>query len=248
VIPHPDQFAIGAALGATVAAIVWVLARTDARRLVALLPAAAVTAWLAAPHITDAVNHWDRPAALSIIIVLVGLGVAGAAGGSAAEPLGSTGVAWSLAGVTGATALAVADTEGPMLLLGALTVPIALASVGDARVPDWAAGLTALVVAAVATGGATLGPGAAVGSYGCIAVLLAAAPLNRHAHDPGAGVVPAWVAVPIITAIAVGVARLGAVRSTSVRALLVAAAGVVIAAVALELAAAVTRWQARPEP
>jgi len=246
-MPHPDLFAVGLLLGTIVAVVAWAAASRAPSALVFLLPAAGLAAWLAAPRIDDAVDAWDRPAFLVVAIVLVGLGVAAGAGSSAAAPLGSVGLAWSMLGVVGATALAVPDTEGPVLLLGALAVPVLVLS-WRGLVPEWAAAVTAVAVAAVATGGATLGPGAAVGSYGCIAVLLAAAPLNRHAPDgpAGTGVIAPWIAAPVITVVAVGVARLGAVRSTSVRALLVAAAGVVVAALVLEVAVAVTRRRAHP--
>lgn len=245
-IPHPSLALLGALVGLAGLAGGSALARRGGPAAL-VTPAVAAVAWLLGPSLGGAATSWDRP--VVVVVVVVALTVAfGATGGVvAAGPLGPTGATGCLAVVAGATVLAVPDTEGPVLIAAALAVVTA----GPALVEGWdlpegAAALTAGIVVLVGLSGATDGVVAALGAGGCTAVLLGAAPLTRHRRPGDLGpIVAPWAAVAVVGLGAVIVARLGAVRATSLRALLVTVAATAAVAVGLEVAARLTSGPAR---
>lgn len=220
-----------------------------------MLPAVAMAAWLAGPDLSSATSSWDRPGPMVAVIVALAVGFGATGGATAALPLGPLGTAWSLVAVTVGVGLAVPDTEGVVLLGPALVTVAAALTAAERRhpggwpVPDGAAALACAAVVLVGLSGATAGVAAALGATGCVTVLLGAAPLVRRARaDQRRPALPAWASAPVVLVAAVAVARLGAVRSTTPRALAVALLGGACTAVALELAARFTSGRAHPPP
>ena len=245
-VPHPALLAVGVALGLVVGSLSLLAPRRARPWALALAP---LTGLLVGPGLAAALDSWSRPAALSIALVGIGLGFAATGGASATEPLGPVGSVWCLAAVAGASALAVPDTEGPVLATGLLLGGGAALTAAVRRRPgSWptsepAAAVGAAAVALVATGGATDGIVAGVGALGCAAVLLGVGPLGRHAVRPA---VPPWLAAPVVAGAAVLVARLGAVRASSLGALAVTGLAVGLTWGALEVGARITSGPAPP--
>ena len=246
-LPHPELLAVGAALGVVGALACRRLPEAAAPWATALLP---LVGLLVGPGMALAIDSWERPPVVVGAVVGIGLAVAATAGASAVDPLGRAGTWAALTAAAAAAVLAVPDTEGPVLTAATCAGISAVLlwrprerTAADGEGPTAVAGAA---IALVALSGATGGIAAAIGAIGCVAVLLAAGPLGRR---PGPRPVVAWWAATGVVAVgAAMVARLGAVRSTSARALIVTVAAVAGAWLALEAAARLTSGRARPSP
>ena len=191
--------------------------------------AGAVAGWVIAESTVDAGPDWQTPAAAAVLAIA--LLAAPAVGRWAGNGVTS---GWALAAALGLY-VGVPETDHIVGVIAVLIVLFVAELAGRARVDGWVvAGLDAVIVWAALLGAAGR-PGALVAAFAMLGLLVVSAPVALVGRPPREFVPSGWRPAALVAlqlGFAIGVARLGGVRTTTSEALTVSAIGIAVLAAA----------------